>query len=126
MGIVRKTKSVKEILAFFSTKNEAKSAVQLIEFFKDKMNRTTVYRILDRLVEEGILHSFNGKEGLKWYAKCQGCSSEHHSDVHPHFQCTDCDKVECLPTNIALPNLNNRSIDSVDFFLTGKCATCNS
>ena len=124
MGIIRKTKSVKEILHLFEAKNEAISAVHLIELMKDKMNRTTVYRVLERLEQDGILHSFNGKEGLKWYAKCQGCSSINHSDIHPHFQCTKCEKVECLHTNIEIPNLNNRKIDTVDFFLVGQCADC--
>lgn len=126
MGIIRKTKSVKEILHLFEDKNEAISVVHLIELMNEKMNRTTVYRVLERLEEDGILHSFNGKEGLKWYAKCQGCNHNHHSDIHPHFQCTKCDKVECLPSNIQMPNLENRKIDTIDFFLVGQCAACNS
>jgi Fur family ferric uptake transcriptional regulator len=65
MGIIRKTKAVTEVLQIFEEKNEAKSVVYLIELLNDKMNKTTVYRILDRLEQDGIIHSFNGKTGLK-------------------------------------------------------------
>ena len=33
------------------------------------MNKTTVYRILDRFEKEGILHWFIDNDGLKRYAK---------------------------------------------------------
>ena len=88
MGIIRKTKPVKEILHLFENKEEAISVVQLIELMHTKMNRTTVYRILERLEQDGILHSFNGKDGLKWYAKCQGCN--HTVDFFLVGQCADC------------------------------------
>tara|TARA_B110000046_G_C12975789_1_gene391063 strand:- start:188 stop:379 length:192 start_codon:yes stop_codon:yes gene_type:complete len=52
MGIVRKTKGVNLVLQIFEEKNEAKSVVRLIELLKDKMNKTTVYRILDRLEQD--------------------------------------------------------------------------
>ena len=89
MGVIRKTKALSTVLSIFESKNEAKSVVSLIELVKGDMNKTTVYRILDRLEQDGIIHSFNGKDGLKWYAKCEGCSAHKHSDTHPHFQCTE-------------------------------------
>ena len=38
MGIIRRTKSVKEILHLFENKNEAISVVHLIELMNKKMN----------------------------------------------------------------------------------------
>jgi Fur family ferric uptake transcriptional regulator len=124
MGIIRKTKAVTTVLQIFEEKNEPKSVVSLIELVKDEMNKTTVYRILDRLEQEGIIHSFNGKEGLKWYAKCEGCSTHHHIDKHPHFQCTTCDKVECLSIDIKIPSIKNHKIDATDILLMGQCEAC--
>ena len=120
MGIIRKTKAVATVLQIFEEKSEPKSVVHLIELVKDKMNKTTVYRILDRLEQNVIIHSFNGKDGLKWYAKCEGCSANHHSDKHPHFQCTKCDKVECLSVEIKIPSIKNHKVDSTDILLMGK------
>ena len=124
MGIIRKTKAVTTILQIFKDKNEAKSVVNLVELIKDKMNKTTVYRVLDRLEQDGIIHSFNGKDGLKWYAKCEGCSTSHHSDKHPHFQCTKCNKVECLSLKVKIPSLKKHKIDAINILLTGQCETC--
>ena len=125
MGIIRKTKAVATVLQIFEEKSEPKSVVHLIGLVKDKMNKTTVYRILDRLERDGIIHSFNGKDGLKWYAKCEGCSANHHSDKHPHFQCTKCDKVECLTVEIKIPSIKNHKVDSTDIFLMGQCEVCS-
>lgn len=126
MGIIRKTKAVTTVLQHFEEKKEAKSVVQLVELVKEKMNKSTVYRVLDRLEREGTIHSFNGKDGLKWYAKCERCSTDHHLDKHPHFQCTTCDKVECLPVDIDIPPIKNHKVDSTDILLTGECELCSS
>ncbi|MDG1660708.1 Fur family transcriptional regulator [Winogradskyella sp.] len=124
MGIVRKTKAVNTVLNIFEHNNEAKSVVNLIELVKGEMNKTTVYRILDRLEQDGTIHCFNGKDGLKWYAKCNGCSENHHYDLHPHFQCTNCDKVECLSLEVKIPTLKNHKVDTTDILLMGQCSDC--
>ena len=125
MGIIRKTKAVTTVLQFFEKRNEAKSVVRLIELLKGKMNKTTVYRILEKLEQDGTIHSFNGKDGLKWYAKCEGCSANHHSDKHPHFQCTKCDKVECLSLDIKIPTIKNHTVDYTAILLMGQCEVCS-
>jgi len=124
MGIVRKTKAVKIVLSLFENDVKAILAVNLVEQLKQEMNKTTVYRILERLESEGMVHSFVGKNGLKWYAKCSGCSSSNHNDVHPHFQCKICDKVTCLSVDINIPKINNYKIESATIFLTGICNEC--
>jgi len=125
MSVVRKTKSVKTILHLFEVKDDAILAVDLVNILDQQMNKTTVYRILDRLENDGLVHSFIGRDGLKWYAKCKGCSSEQHIDVHPHFQCNICGKIDCLDLEISIPKVKNYSVDSLEVFLTGKCSNCN-
>jgi len=126
MGVQRKTKSVTAILSLFEQTREALSVVDMIEQFEGQMNKTTVYRVLERLESEGIIHSFSGTNGLKWYAKCQQCNANHHHDVHPHFECNICGKVECIDIDIPIPKLNNRHIESADVLLTGQCADCRN
>ncbi|WP_442264890.1 Fur family transcriptional regulator [Tenacibaculum sp. ZS6-P6] len=127
MGIIRKTKAVKTLLDLFSNEFSAISAVDLVERLKKEMNKTTVYRALDRLEDEGIVHSFIGKNGLKWYAKCKSsCTSDHHNDVHPHFECTNCKKVTCLSIDVTVPNIPNYNINKAAVFLTGVCNNCNT
>ena len=69
MSIIRKTKTVKLILQEFDKINKAISVIDLVEKFSKKMDKTTVYRILDRLEDSGELHSFVDQGGLKRYAK---------------------------------------------------------
>jgi Fur family ferric uptake transcriptional regulator len=126
MGVLRKTKSVKTLLAVFEHAENAFSVVDLVERFSSEMNKTTVYRILERLVEDGVLHSFQDQKGLKWYARCQGCSSGHHEDLHPHFQCKDCGKVECLNEAVAIPRIPKYKVESAEFLLVGQCEDCIS
>ena len=86
MKISRKTKTVKLLLDLFDQNYHAISVVELISIFSGKMNKTTVYRILNRLEDSGILHSFVDKDGLKRYAKGdQRETSSELSKVHPHF-----------------------------------------
>ena len=75
MGIIRKTKSVKTLLNEFNKNSSAISVTELITRLNSKFNKTTIYRVLDRLEDDGVLHSFLGKNGLKWYAKCNGCTA---------------------------------------------------
>lgn len=124
MAVIRKTKSVKKVLAIFSETQDAVSVVELVERLDAEMNKTTVYRVLDRLEQEGSVHSFLGSDGLKWYAGCTGCSAHHHSDIHPHFECTSCGKVECLAVDISIPNLPDRSISTAELLLRGTCEQC--
>lgn len=124
MGVIRKTKAVKRLLSLFEPGVSAISAVDLVAQLNEEMNKTTVYRVLDRLENDGIIHSFMGKEGIKWYAKCTSCSSKHHNDIHPHFQCTDCKKVTCLSVEISIPTVENHIIENATVFLTGKCGNC--
>ncbi|WP_299524107.1 Fur family transcriptional regulator [Winogradskyella sp.] len=124
MSIKRKTKSVSIILSIFENRQEAISVVDLIEQLEGQMNKTTVYRILERLENDGTIHSFTATNGLMWYAKCRKCSAHQHNDTHPHFECKDCGKVECLEVNISIPKIDNRNIQSVDVILKGQCADC--
>ena len=127
MNISRKTKTVKLVLDLFESTNNAISVVDLVSVFKSKMNKTTVYRILNRLEESGILHSFTDRNGLKRYAKGnQKPGSIKDSNIHSHFLCNDCGISSCLPLEIPIPSLPNTRIDSSDHLLTGQCENCHS
>ncbi|CAL2081916.1 Zinc uptake regulation protein ZUR [Tenacibaculum sp. 190524A02b] len=124
MSVIRKTKSVNTIVNYFDKSKQAISVVDLVDMLKKEMNKSTVYRILDRLEHDGIIHSFLGKSGIKWYAKCTGCSSEKHIDVHPHFQCQECGAVECISIDVTIPTIANYQINSAQLLLLGSCRNC--
>ncbi len=125
MGITRKTKTVKAVLSEFETSSNARSVVELVDCLSSTMNRTTVYRILDRLEDEGTLHSFVGESGLKWYAKHDGQAKDSMRMVHPHFQCRQCGTSKCVQAEVQLPNLNQYTIETASLLLTGVCDQCS-
>ena len=125
MGIMRQTKSVKRILNEFQKEPKALSTVDLIERLRKDHNKTTIYRVLDRLEDDGVLHSFQGTDGVKFYAKCHGCSKSRHSDIHPHFQCVSCGKMDCLDVRVSIPKVPNRKVLSSQLLLQGHCENCS-
>ena len=125
MSIVRKTKTVELLLKTFNKSNDAISVVELVSKFSKEMNKTTVYRILDRLEESGILHSFTDQDGLKRYAKGKQDNEESNNlNMHPHFLCQDCGISSCLPINISIPPIPDYKIQSSEHLLIGQCKDC--
>jgi len=124
MGITRRTKSVDLLLEEFQKDSGALSTTSLINRLNSEINKTTIYRVLDKLEDDGILHSFIGSNGIKWYAKCTDCSKHKHSDVHPHFQCLECGKVDCLPVEVPIPEIENRQVTASHILIQGRCKEC--
>ncbi len=125
MSISRKTKTVKLLLNLFDQEENAISAVDLISFFSNDMNKTTVYRILNRLEESGVLHSFIGKDGLKRYARGdQRPTASNEYSMHPHFLCEECGISTCLPLKISTPSIPNYIINSSEQLYLGQCKDC--
>ena len=126
MGMIRKTKHFQRILAEFSNSKTAISANSLVSLFAKTMNKSTIYRILNKLEDDCIIHSFVGLNGLKWYAKCSGCTVKEHNDIHPHFQCEECNEVKCIENTINQPELIGSQFHVKNVLLTGLCNRCFS
>lgn len=124
MGIIRKTHAVDVLLKEFKKDSNAISTIELIKRLANKINKTTVYRLLDKLEDDGILHYFLDSNGLKWFAKCRSCSKSEHRDLHPHFQCTDCGSVDCLEVKVTIPEIPNRKVINSHVLVLGTCELC--
>ena len=123
----RNTKTVKLILDAFKKNDNPILISDLVSTFKQKMNKTTVYRILNRLEDSNILHSFVDKDGLKRYAKdIQKDSMSKDYKIHSHFICDDCGISSCLPIQIPTPSINNYKINSSEHLFIGQCGDCHS
>ena len=124
MGIIRKTQSAAYLLKEFEKDSKAISTIELVKRLSKKINKTTVYRLLNKLEEDGILHYFLDTKGVKWFAKCKGCSKSKHHDIHPHFQCTECGNVDCIEVDIKVPESPNRKITNAHILVLGQCNLC--
>ena len=125
MNSTRKTKFVKALIEVFESRYEAIAGVDLVKLMKNDMNKTTVYRILDRLEQDGTLHSFVSNDGLKCYAKSFKAEDSSHQHKHPHFQCKSCGKIFCLKIDLQIHKLSSQHhIDTTNVFMTGTCEAC--
>ncbi len=93
-----------------------------------KIDRITLYRILNDFEEAGIVHKVMDKDGIARFAVCRhNCSTQHHNDDHIHFNCTACHKMLCLEhtqaTGIVLPTGFTTTGQSTIVY--GLCKACN-
>lgn len=88
-----------------------------------EMDRVTLYRILDWLVEAGLAHKAPNTRGVFCFTSANP-DIEHHR--HMHFRCNDCGKFICLdlpvPVLPALPN--GFLVTGVELDVSGECPDC--
>lgn len=104
----------------------ALSADEVLEKITSKINRTTVYRILDRFEEEGKVHKIIGLDQKAYYSPCKSgqCGHHHHHDTHAHFQCKKCFRLQCIELETALPSIKSLEIETQQVLLIGLCKNC--
>ena len=124
MGVLRKTKHLEQVLQAFRQSSDALSAGMLLDALANEINKSTVYRMLQKLEDDGVIHSFLTMDQIRFYALCKGCSSGRHVDTHAHFQCTSCKRVSCVSEEIVLPTSGRARITSAQVLLTGQCESC--
>lgn len=91
-----------------------------------QLDRVTVYRNLDKLVEAGLARLASRDGGVGRFEAAG--SPEHARHAHPHFVCTDCGTVSCLPEQ-PVPALEadprwSQSLASATLELKGHCPDC--
>ena len=126
MNIKRKTKSVELILNTFKD-STAISIIDLVKKFKHNMDKTTVYRILNRLEQSKILHSFIDQNGNKRYAK-NNTSIDSNNLIynHSHFLCQQCGISLCVPIELKIPKNPTYKVNSSEHLLIGECNKCEN
>ena len=93
---------------------------------KRRVNRVTVYRILDLLVENGLLERLSSGDRSFRY----GLAPNANHRPHPHFFCRRCGAMECLDSDsLALDTrtLERRypgAIEKVEVRVDGVCRNC--
>lgn len=125
---VRNTPAKRFVLAQISQLHKAVSQRELQDSNDNTFDRVTLYRVLERLVSEGILHRATDNTGVIRYALCNhehaGENCSHH---HLHFHCEQCDKVSCLDHIIPAFQLpSGYSIHQVQFTISGICNHCSN
>ena len=110
-----------------NNKDKAMTADEIYRGIGGKIGKSTVYRLLAALSEEGLINKFaneNGKGVLYQYA------SENKCDTHLHLKCMRCDKFYHMDEKKSEKILQS-IIDDSDFSVSGSstvlfgvCADC--
>ncbi|HAO14172.1 MAG TPA: transcriptional regulator [Tenacibaculum sp.] len=124
---MRKTTSLLAIRDYLESKNVAISAVELVDHFSNSFNKTTIYRVLARLENEGEVHSVLGNDANTYYATCSSkCSKEHHDHNHIHRQCRKCGELSCSTVEMNSPDNDDFEVEELRVLLIGICKKCQS
>jgi iron complex outermembrane receptor protein len=107
--------------------NSALSHEEIERNLASKVDRVTIYRILQGFCEDGKVHKIIDKNGKTCYALCRDCTSDHHHDNHPHFHCISCDKITCIEQPVVQQELpDGYKAVSTEAFITGYCKKCSN
>ncbi|MDR2498220.1 MAG: TonB-dependent receptor [Tannerellaceae bacterium] len=123
----RNTRTKQMILEVLASSNSALSREEISKRLSKKMDRVTLFRILQSFCDEGKLHRVVGDDGAIYYALCSGCTAGNHHDAHPHFHCIACNEVTCIGEAVAGQALpTGYSALSFVSYISGYCRKCSA
>ncbi len=98
----------------------------------DTLDKSSVFRVLTLLLEQGLAHGIEDGRGITRYEICHAHHHHHGDDVagdddlHAHFYCEKCKRVFCFPQintpRVTLPE--GFSVSSINFMIKGTCPSC--
>jgi Fur family ferric uptake transcriptional regulator len=122
----RNTTAKTAIFELITNSEVALSQIEVQRLVGELCDRVTIYRILDRLVTEDVIHKIATPDGTVKYAACNHSHSSHsHHHNHVHFSCEKCKSVTCLDAvepSFELPD--NYLVKQCNFSLAGLCPKC--
>lgn len=122
----RNTTAKSWVIETLQANNEALSHAELFDLLKTHCDRVTIYRILSRLVDEGVVHKVPLQDGTVKYALCHECSSAGHHHSHAHFSCIACGTVTCLEAVIPEVKAPKKfKAEEISYVISGRCASCH-
>jgi Fur family ferric uptake transcriptional regulator len=110
------------VLELLRAARSALSHAEVEEAARDLVvDRVTIYRVLEWLVEQGLAHRIAGPDRVWRFT-----AGANLSGSHAHVHCTHCGRTVCMG-EIATPALRlpkGFRLDSVELKVNGLCAAC--
>jgi Fe2+ or Zn2+ uptake regulation protein len=121
----RNTKTKQMIISVFNSASSALCHEDIEQKLTGKIDRVTIYRILNGFCDEGRVHKIAAENGKIYYALCKCCSEDQHNDNHPHFKCLQCGEMKCINEVVEVPTLPDGYLaSSLLFTVSGYCKKC--
>jgi Fur family ferric uptake transcriptional regulator len=114
------------VVQALSSAQHPQTPQELLVLLAGRMNRVTLYRILDLLVERGVAARHNADGRAFRYCLGQGAHG------HSHFHCTRCGQTQCLDSKLLEPGLSRilsglpMQVDMAEVTLGGVCESCQN
>lgn len=121
----RNTPSKEAVLNLLKDTGKAMSRDAIEQKINIEIDRATVYRILNRFCEDGMVHRIVAEDGKQYFAVCMQCGERKIPNNHFHFRCTKCETIECLPEAVHFSIPNGYDVQNVNCVLTGICKDCS-
>ena len=115
---VRLTDKRKQVLSGLLKSNKAMSAYELVDYCKaesgNAMPAMSVYRILDFLGEEHLVHKLSSSNK---YVACSHISCDHGHDVTQFLICDQCQRVEEINVSQSMIEHLRDNVEEAGFHL---------
>jgi Fur family zinc uptake transcriptional regulator len=112
------TEKRKRVLTGLLKSQKAQSAYDLIEYmrkeFDESLQPTTVYRILDFLASENLVHKLHLANK---YVACSHISCNHAHEVPQFLICDKCDNVKEIEIKKTLINTLKQNVEAAGYVL---------
>ena len=120
------TKQKELILNVLKSKKKEFTIKEIYDEVKDQTGLTTIYRLVDKLVEDNIINKNIGKDNITYYQYLEKC------DAHNHFylKCEKCGKLEHVDCDCIMDLSKHISKDhnfkpnKENIIINGICENC--
>ncbi len=120
----RNTPSKEAVLEVLTATGKAMSHDAIEQKIAIEIDRATIYRVLNRFCDDGLVHRIVAEDGKQYFAVCMKCDENKIDDNHFHFRCVNCQTIECLPVPVHFSVPKGYNVKSVNCVLTGTCRNC--
>lgn len=123
-----KTKQKDRILSLIQNMNHAFTVREIYDSIKHEIGLTTIYRMVDKLVMDGVLNKTISQDNITYYEYLVKCNHENHF----YLKCLecgtlihiDCDCIHDLSDHIF--NMHKFMINNERIIINGTCNKCLS
>ena len=125
------TKQKQILIDFFKKNTDKQYSIKEISdaIVQDNIGKSTVYRLIDKMTEEGSIRRFRGSGKSVLY---QYVGEHHECDSHFHLKCVECGlliHLECDYMSSLNKHINEHhkfEIDTSKTIFYGMCSNCSA
>jgi len=129
MPKISKIKSV--ILETINSNLNSVSHLDVMKLTEFQYDRVSIYRVLDKLSDENLIHKFIDLEGVHRYASQKIYKNDNQklnlieNQLHAHFNCKLCNNITCIDISIdSLIISKGYNVDKYNLMIEGSCQSC--